>query len=632
MRNILFKIINLKRIVKQLIMVLFDSFAIVLALLCSFALRLGYWYFPNGDLFWLIMMSPFIAVPIFYRFGLYQSIIRYQEINAFWSVAKAASLYAISYGVIVFLTSIYGTPRSVILINWVLVLVFLFGSRFFARWILIDAHETKNSIKKIVVLIYGAGSAGRQLLLSLKHSDEYSPMAFIDDQKELQGKIINGVKVYSSKNIHELIKNNLVNEIFIAIPSISKVQRKSILDYLEPFPVLVKSLPGVAEIAQGNIKIEDFKEININDLLGRDSISANTKLLKQNISNKIVLVTGAGGSIGCELCRQILLLKPKVLILFEINESALYEINSEMLDIGNSKVKIIPILGSVLNKKRTLQVFRFFNVQTIYHSAAYKHVPMVEFNNIEGINNNIFGTLNCAQTAIDCGVETFVLISTDKAVRPTNTMGTTKRVSEMILQALSKKQSITRFTMVRFGNVLGSSGSVIPLFSKQIKSGGPVTVTSKKMIRYFMTIPEAVELVIQAGAMASGGDVYVLDMGEPMLINDLAKKMIHLSGLEIKDKNNLNGDIEIEYIGIRPGEKLFEELIIGKNVTSTNNPMIMRAEELMLDWIILNSLLSQLEKAIENEDYQKIRNILITIVPEFKPQSSISDLLYDSQK
>ena len=627
MKNFLLKITEFKRITKQLIMIFVDSIAIIVSLLCAFSLRLD-WYWPHGDLFWQIFLSPIIAIPIFYSFGLYQSIIRYIGLGAFWNVIKAVTIYALTYGVIVFLTGIYGTPRSVIIINWGLALLVISGSRLFGRWLLVDAHKINISLKKINVLIYGAGSAGRQLSLALKHSDEYSPEAFIDDQKDLQGRIINGIKVHSPEKLADLINRYKIQEVLLAIPSASRPRRQNIINLLEPMKVVVKSLPGMADIAQGKIKIEDLRSVNINDLLGRDIVPANTELLRRNILNKVVLITGAGGSIGSELCRQIFILKPKILILFEISESALYSINSELLN-RNKNVKIIPILGSVLNQKRVTQVLKYFNVQTIYHSAAYKHVPMVEFNNIEGINNNIFGTLNCAQCAIDAQVETFVLISTDKAVRPANTMGTTKRISEMILQALSNKQHLTSFSMVRFGNVLGSSGSVIPLFSEQIKMGGPVTVTSKKMIRYFMTIPEAVELVLQAGAMGSNGDVFVLDMGKPVLIKELAEKMINLSGLKVKDDNNPEGDIEIQYTGLRPGEKLFEELLIGERVTSTDNSMIMRAEEEMLEWSSLNHKLKKLEQAIDNQDYVEIRKSLVDIVPEFSPQCEIADLLFD---
>jgi FlaA1/EpsC-like NDP-sugar epimerase len=384
----------------------------------------------------------------------------------------------------------------------------------------------------------------------------------------------------------------------------------------------------VSELAQGKVSVGDLHEVNIKDLLGRDSVKTNKELLSRNVTNKVIVVTGAGGSIGSEICRQILFLNPKALILYEMSELALYTIEKELSNIGMHSMDIYPILGSVNNKTRLTNVFKHFYVDTVYHAAAYKHVPMVEFNNSEGVDNNVFGTLSCAQVAIESGVETFVLISTDKAVRPTNTMGATKRSAELVLQALSDKQSSTKFTMVRFGNVLGSSGSVIPLFKQQIKANGPVTVTDINMTRYFMTIPEAVGLVIQAGAMGTGGDVFVLDMGKPVRIDDLAKKMIRLSGLEVKDESHPDGDIEIKYTGFRPGEKLFEELLIGDNVSKTKHPMIMRAKEEMLPWDELIVILNSLEKAIADSNQEALQSLLMQIVPEFKPQCGISDLLY----
>ena len=624
-------LIKLNQSIKKLIMIIVDLISIILVLLGSFSLRLGEWYWPNGELFWLLFSAPLIAIPIFYWFGLYRSVIRYIGLSAFWSVAQAVTLYAIIFGLLVFLTAITGTPRSVILINWIFAILSISGLRLFARWLLIySSNKGSNSINTKVI-IYGAGSAGRQLLLALKHSDEYIPVALIDDQEELQGRIINGIKVYSSNNLKNLIQNNSINEVLLAIPSLSRVRRQEIVANLEPYKVLVRFLPGVSELAQGKVKIEDLKIININDLLGRSPISNDQELARQSISNKVVLITGAGGSIGSELCRQILILEPSTIILFDNSEPALYSINNELSNMKNVDTEIVPILGSVTNKNRLSEVFKFFNVQTIYHAAAYKHVPMVEFNNVEGVNNNIFGTLNCAEIAINAGVETFVLISTDKAVRPTNTMGTTKRVSEMILQALSKKQQNTLFTIVRFGNVLGSSGSVIPLFEKQIKAGGPVTVTSEEMIRYFMTIPEAVELVIQAGAMGKGGDVFVLNMGKPVSIKKMAEKMIRLSGLEVKNKSNPLGDIEIQYTGLRPGEKLYEELLIGENVSSTDNSMIMCAQEEMLDWSLLIPILLELEEAAHNGNYIEIRKLLLNLVPGFVPQCDVTDLLYDAK-
>ena len=611
-------------------MFLVDSIVLIGVLLAAFSLRLGIWYWPEDDLVWVILGAPIIAIPIFIRFGLYRAVIRYIGFKALWTVVQAVSLYALVWGVVGFMSAIEGIPRSVILINWMLSILAIGGLRMIARWVLSDVNGFNQTSKKNVI-IYGAGSAGRQLLTALQQSSEYRPVAFIDDENELKRQSISGVEVFTPDETKDLISKSEASEILLAIPSASRTRRNEIIDFLEPYSVMVRSLPGVSELAQGKVNIADLKEVSIRDLLGRDMVEPNKDLLSQNIADKVVLVTGAGGSIGSELCRQIIFLKPKTLILYEMSELALYTIEKELSNIGVHSMDIYPILGSVNNKSRLTNVFERFSVDTIYHAAAYKHVPMVEFNNTEGVNNNIFGTLSCAQVAIDTGVETFVLISTDKAVRPTNTMGATKRSAELVLQALAAKQSSTKFTMVRFGNVLGSSGSVIPLFKQQIKEGGPVTVTDKDIIRYFMTIPEAVELVIQAGAMGLGGDVFVLDMGKPVKIYDLAKKMIHLTGLEVKDKSNPKGDIEIQITGLRPGEKLFEELLIGDNVSDTSHPLIMRAEEDTLAWNELKLILDELKLAIDECDHIKLRKLLMQVVPEFKPQCEISDVLYSEK-
>jgi len=637
-RNIL---INLSRLQKQLVLLFFDSVALVAILLASFSIRLGYLYFPGSDLVWVVLAAPIIAVPVFARFGLYRAVIRYIGFKALWSIVQAVTLYALLWSMIGFMASIDGIPRSVILINWLLGIITIGGSRMVGRWLLSEGQDKKMTR----VIIYGAGSAGRQLSIALTQSAEYRPVAFIDDNAQLQRQSIHGIEVFLRKDIDHLIDQKNATEVLLAMPTISRVQRNEIINFLEPYRLLVRSLPGVLELAQGKVKVADLREVSVKDLLGRNSVAANKELLSLNITNKVVMVTGAGGSIGGELCRQLLLLKPQVLILFERSELALYSINQELSRNAMPSTKILPMLGSVTNTNRLSQIMKRFDVHTIYHTAAYKHVPMVEYNNAEGVSNNVFGTLNCAQVAIENGVETFVLISTDKAVRPTNTMGATKRFSEMILQALTISQSQakqnsqcgaeegqygTRFSMVRFGNVLDSSGSVIPLFKEQIKRGGPVTVTDPEMLRYFMSIPEAVELVIQAGAMAKGGDVFVLDMGEPIRILDLAKKMIRLSGLRLKDKLNPDGDIEIEFTGLRPGEKMYEELLIGGNVSKTDNPMILRAEEEMLIWDDLKLIIDELEAAIDRGDQFKLRQLLIKAVPGFKPQSDITDILYDA--
>jgi len=641
-----FILVTISRFNKQFILLLFDSIALVAGILVSFSIRLGYWYWPGVDLLWVVFGAPVIAIPIFARFGLYRAMIRFIGFRALWAIIQAVTLYALLWGVIGFIAAVEGIPRSVMLINWLLAVIVIGGSRMVGRWLLSEAAMSENATECSNVVIYGAGSAGRQLSIALTQSIEYNPVAFIDDESEMHRQSINGIEVISQDDLERLIEQKNVTEVLLAIPTLSHTRRNEIIHFLEPYPVLVRSLPKVSELAQGKVKIADLREVSIKDLLGRDSVAVNKELLGLNISDKVVMVTGAGGSIGSELCRQILFLKPQVLILFEQSEFALYTIDKELSHIGMPYVDVLPMLGSVNNSKRLSHIMQRFDVHTIYHAAAYKHVPMVEFNNAEGVSNNIFGTLNCAQVAIDNGVETFVLISTDKAVRPTNTMGATKRFAEMVLQALTLRQSQTEhnpqdgsetssagqsstlFSIVRFGNVLDSSGSVIPLFKEQIKEGGPVTVTDIEILRYFMSISEAVELVIQAGAMGKGGDVFVLDMGEPVRIVDLAKKMIRLSGLEVKDEFNPDGDIEIEFTGLRPGEKLYEELVIGDNVSETDNPMIMRAEEKMLAWEDLKLIIDQLSEAIDNCDQDRLRQLLIKAVPEFKPQCEITDYLF----
>ena len=624
------KIISLPRIIKKLAMMLVDSAVLILILLSSFSLRLGQWYWPGDELryafdtlnMWLIFGVPIIAIPIFIRFGLYRTTIRFISFNALWEISKAISLYALLWGIIAFMASAETLPRSVIIINWLLAMMAICGLRMFARWLFSEVLSTINSDCKNVV-IYGAGSAGRQLSIALSQSNEYNPVALIDDANEMHRQTINGLEVFSPGNLESLINKKNISEVLLAIPSLSRIRRNEIINLLEPYPVTVRSLPSVSDLAQGKVKIDDLREIDIKDLLGRELVKPNEKLLKIKITDKVVLVTGAGGSIGSELCRQILSLKPKRLILFEVSESSLYQIEQELTKIKPANIEIFPILGSVRDKAITEYICNFYSVQTIYHAAAYKHVPLVEMNQAEGVLNNALGTLALAEAAITTKVETFVLISTDKAVRPTNTMGATKRVAELVLQAFAKLQHNTCFTMVRFGNVLDSSGSVIPLFKKQIEEGGPVTVTDINIVRYFMTIPEAVELVIQASAMGKGGDVFVLDMGKPIRINDLAIKMIQLSGLQVRDKDNPDGDIEIKFIGLRPGEKLFEELLVGDNTQKTENPLIMRAEEIMIDWKLLKPILDQLRDSSISSNQEEIYALLTKIVPEFKPQDSI---------
>ena len=612
-------------------MMFVDVLLIVTILTLSLSMRLGEWFWPQGDLVYLLFFAPLVAIPIFIKFGLYRAIVRYIGFKALWVIVQAVSLYALVWGVIVLLSGAQGVPRSVILINWILGMLLIGGSRIIGRWWFSDkkSYSVNAFDKRKNVLVYGAGSAGIQLATALTYSQELNPIAFIDDEPTLTNHQIMGLKVYSSNNLGELVASMKIEEVLLAIPSVSRNRRNEIINNLEPYPVLVRTVPGVSELAQGKLKINDLNVVSINDLLGRDPVPPNQNYLRADITNKVVMITGAGGSIGSELCRQIIQLQPKKIVLFEQNEFSLYTIDQELIQ-KNLKIDIAPILGSVLDSKQVERVCKTFSVQTIYHAAAYKHVPMIELNNFSGIENNIFGTLSCAEAAVLSNVDTFVLISTDKAVRPTNIMGATKRFSEMILQALSKKYNdkATNFSMVRFGNVLDSSGSVIPLFKKQIKEGGPVTVTDPAIIRYFMTIPEAAQLVIQAGAMSKGGDVFVLDMGEPVKILYLAKKMIHLSGLNIKDSNNPNGDIEILFTGLRPGEKLYEELLIGDSVLETEHQLILRSNEEMLPWSDLKLILNKLKTSVDKQNLEGARQALIEAVPGYKPQGDINDLMY----
>ncbi len=620
------KLIKLPVFLKQLFIMLADSIIVIFILVASFSLRYEIWFWPEDNLFWLIILAPLVAVPIFIQFGLYRAIIRFIGFRSLWSIVQASTLYSIVWGVVSFMASVGVVPRSVIVFNWLLIMLFMIGSRMLARWTIEDLFTKNLSLQN--VLVYGAGSAGRELSATLSYSNEYRPIALIDDSIELQGKMISGLEVFASNQIKSLIQKKNITAVLLALPAVSRSRRNKIIDFLAPLPVQVRSVPSMSELVTGARKIVDVREVDVIDLLGRDSVKKDKNLLARNIFNKVVIVSGAGGSIGSELCRQIVHLRPKTLILYDMSEFALYSIDKELNALGVHSVEILPILGSVNNRKKLSKIFKKFKVQTVYHAAAYKHVPMVELNTSEGVNNNIFGTLNCAQISIEENVETFVLISSDKAVRPTNTMGTSKRVAEIIVQALSSNSKNTRLNIVRFGNVLGSSGSVIPLFKKQIKDGGPMTVTSSKMMRYFMTIPEAVELVIQSGAMGSNGEVFVLDMGEPINIDALARKMIHLHGLTIKDVLNPNGDIKIEYIGLRPGEKLYEELLIGDNVSKTSHPMIMSAKEDMIEWDLLKVKLSEIKQAADDDDSARLRDLLILLVPEFIPQSEIVDVMH----
>ena len=638
MNKLAFWFLGLTRRTKAAILIAVDSVLVISALWTAFSLRLGEFYIPKGDIWILFCLSPFLAVPIFIRFGLYRAIIRYIGGRAIWAIFQAISLYIVIFTVVVFQTRLGVVPRTVTPLNWLVLLFFIGGSRFIARWWLADVYSglvgnKANDCCTKKVIIYGAGRAGVQLASALECGQEFKSFAFIDDDKLLHKQKVNGLRIHPMTALAYLIEKHQITDVLLAIPSATRRRRSEIIRLLEPYPVHVRTMPGMSDVAQGKIKFDEVQEVDIADLLGRDAVAPDQSLLSANITDKVVMVTGAGGSIASELCRQIIILQPAKVILFELNEFALYSIDKELrravIALAMCEFEIIPILGSVTDEVRLKRVCKSFNVQTIYHAAAYKHVPMVEHNPGEAVKNNVLGTLCLAQAAISCNVETFVLISTDKAVRPTNTMGATKRFAELVLQGLSLEEGHnTRFTMVRFGNVLGSSGSVIPLFREQIARGGPVTVTDPRIIRYFMTIPEAAQLVIQAGAMGQGGDVFVLDMGEPIKIVDLAKRMIHLSGLEVKDEHHPNGEVEISFTGLRPGEKLYEELLIGDNVSDTAHCRIMRAEEDVIPWGELNMRLDRLKTAIEEDDCLEMRAILMESVSGFVPQCEVSDWLW----
>lgn len=634
------KFIDLPRNTKRMIVLGLDLIILPFALWASMSLRLGEFFVPQGrreDVIYLFFIAPAIAIPIFIKLGLYRAIIRYIGFVAMWTIAKAVTLYTLVFGLFILLSGFVGVPRSVILINWLIVVLLIGSTRAMGRWWLRGSFRSgsrKSLLSKVI--IYGAGDAGVQTAAALSSGSLFKPVAFIDDDSTLQGSHIEGLRVYPFSHLARLLETETINEVILAMPSVARSKRSQIIKKLEPYSVHVSTLPGLDDLASGKVKIEDVREVGVLDLLGRIPVEPDFTLLNANIKQKVVLVTGAGGSIGSELCRQIIKIGPEKLVLFERSEHDLYMIENELIELAgrlhpereSSGDLISPVLASILNQERLESVCKAFGVQTIYHTAAYKHVPLVERNPSEAVRNNVLGTYKAALAAIGADVETFVLVSTDKAVRPTSTMGATKRFAEMILQGLATRgKGKTRFTMVRFGNVLNSSGSVVPLFRGQIQKGGPVTVTDPRITRYFMTIPEAAQLVIQAGAMGQGGDVFVLDMGEPVKILDMARRMIHLSGFEVRDDSNPEGDIEIKYTGLRPGEKLYEELLIGENVIPTQHPLIMSANEDNLSWDVLTNFINLFEETIDSHDVERCRELLIEAVKGFSPQCEVADLV-----
>jgi FlaA1/EpsC-like NDP-sugar epimerase len=614
---------------KRFVSVIVDVFSVVFSLWLAFSLRLSEAYSPADMQLWVFILAPIIAIPIFIRFGLYRAIIRYIGTDVVFTIIKSIALFTLVFASIVLIAGPEHSgvvPRTVYGIQAICLLLIVAGGRFGARWLFDHGDDGVWKIRKFHslrpnVLIYGAGSAGAQLASVLKMSNQMQPVGFLDDDKALRKQQINGLVVYPPNKLLSLIEKYHVRDVLLAMPSVSRHRKREIIAELEQYPVHVRTLPDLMDLAEGKVQVSDIQEVDIADLLGREQVSPDQTLLHSNITGKNVLVTGAGGSIGSELCRQIIALAPSKLVLFEMNEFNLYAIEQELQQL-NIEVPLIAVLGTVTEQSRLEALLNENAIHTIYHAAAYKHVPLVEKNIAEGVKNNVLGTLNAAQAAINAQVETFVLISTDKAVRPTNVMGATKRLAELVLQALAQNTTHqTRFTMVRFGNVLGSSGSVIPLFRKQIVNGGPVTVTHPDIIRYFMTIPEAAELVIQAGALGRGGDVFVLDMGEPVKIRELARRMILLSGLSVIDEQNPEGDVAIQFTGLRPGEKLYEELLIGDNVSKTQHEKIMRAEESVMPWRQLEPVLNQLRELCQQGNPQAVKQVLLEHVDGFNPES-----------
>ena len=624
------KLFNAPRFAKRLISVSYDTLAMGMAFYLANCMRLGTLFPPlgNPELF-TIGLTIAISLGVYIKLGMYRAVLRYMSAQAIVTIGICVAIS----GLILAISSFYThskVPRSVPFIYSLLLFVMIGTPRVLVRSIVHMLNYRMGSLS-VPVLVYGAGYTGHQLALALQ-ATPYRVVGFIDDNARLYGTTVAGIKVYAPDKIGSLLKHRGVDKVLLALGSASHASRSAVLKKLEPYAVEVQTVPAVADILSGKTRIEQIKDVDIEDLLGRDPVKPNPQLMHACIQDKVVMVTGAGGSIGSELCRQIIKQCPKTLILFELNEYALYaieqELAGEMAKLPCGAIELVPLLGSVQNRLRLESIMQAYGVQTVYHAAAYKHVPLVEHNIVEGVRNNIFGTWYCAEAAIAAKVESFVLISTDKAVRPTNIMGASKRMAELVLQALAQRQTGTRFTMVRFGNVLGSSGSVVPLFRQQIKQGGPVTVTHPDIIRYFMTIPEAAELVIQAGSMGLGGDVFVLDMGDPVKIVDLARRMIHLSGLEIKDQDTPAGDIEIHYTGLRPGEKLYEELLIGDNVNGTDHSRIMRAEEVSLGWADTQELLNQLDQACANYKCAAIKDLLLQAPTGYHSQESLGDFVW----
>ncbi len=617
--------LNLPRKQKQFIAASVDFFCIPLIFLTALALHFD--QVQDSILFKfnrLALAAAFIAIPIFIRLGLYRAVIRYIDQIIISAVVLGVTSATVLLGLLAHVVMPGQLTLSPLLIFWFMLIVYVLASRFSARGFF---HQRKTS-NNIRVAIYGAGEAGSHLANAIKPGKDYLPVCFVDDDIQRVHTTIGGIPVFHASKLEHLVKTKNISAVLLAMPSLSLPHQREILDRLAGLSLKIMITPPISQLVGGKSRVEDVRQIEIEDILSREVVSPNAGLLAVCITGKSVLVSGAGGSIGSELCRQIIALNPKRLLLLDISEFALYTIEQELREtmIGQQlDIELVACIGTVLNTDKCTRLMSSFAVDTVYHAAAYKHVPLVEHNPVEGIQNNAFGTLSLARAAVAARVKCFVLISTDKAVRPTNVMGATKRLAELVLQAFARQSSHTRFSMVRFGNVLGSSGSVVPLFRKQIAHGGPVTLTHPDITRYFMTIPEAAQLVLQAGAMAEGGDVFVLDMGEPVRIADLAVRMVRLSGQEVRTKDTPHGAIEIKYTGLRPGEKLYEELLIGTNVSGTDHPLIMRAQEAEIEWRFLEQMLSQLDDACSRSDQVAIRSLLGKMVSGYRPSSPIVD-------
>lgn len=626
-------ILNLPRFAKQIVAIIVDLSLCVLSTWFAFYLRLDQFILIQGIPIKAIIVSVVLALPIFWLLGLYQTIFRYSGLSIMFSVSVAVLIYGFLYFIVFGVYGVAGIPRSIGVIQPMLLFFAIVISRLFVRYIFSGNYIFKKKsqfLKK--TLVYGAGSAGRQLVSALANSNELNVIGFLDDDDKLHGQILQGQKIYSSLKIADLIKLKEVELVLLALPTISRSRRNDILMNLSKYSVRVQTLPTVTDIIQGRVSLSDIKDLDVDDILNRDQVLPNTELLNININSKVVLVTGAGGSIGSELARQIVKLKPQKLLLLELNEFALYKIYEE-LKIIDKNLKIIPLFVNVQDQIKVNEIFKTFKVDTVYHAAAYKHVPLVEENISESIKNNVFSTLAIVKAALLYSVENFVLISSDKAVRSTNIMGASKRLAELCVQGLyqNKKNSKTKMSIVRFGNVLESSGSVIPKFKKQIKDGGPITLTHPDVTRYFMTLVEASQLVIQAGAMSEDCDVFVLDMGESVKIKDLIYKIVKLSGLTVKDENNKEGDIEIKIIGLRPGEKLYEELLLGDNPQKTQHPKIQKAQDPFIPFNQLEIDLNNLKTALDHNKVLEVKELLTKIVKTYQSNSAIVDHVYLEQ-